>query len=119
MWLVPHRAVALLDLIEQLPESCRWREAAANDVEFLRWERTADAPTTSGGKWSPRISEFTLESYLLVQLVNLVGTLASDKRLRKFSPLTGPTTAHRKAAQISEASDLAEMFAALTPKRKG
>ena len=114
-YLVPNRVTKLLDLIEQCPEACRWREAAANDAEYLAWEQQDKPKITKRGKWSPRVAEFDLHAYLLLQLVNLTGTIASDKRIKKFQQLNGPVTQHEQAEQIVSAEQTAMLFKALTP----
>jgi|GEM_PF-6503221 len=110
--------MALLDLIEQCRDASRWREAAANDPDFIVWERRHMA--ASGGrvsKWAPRVSELDLHAYLLMQLVNLTGTIASDRRLKKFTPLPGPRTAHERADAALEAGNISHLLGALTPGR--
>ncbi len=116
-WMRPDRVVALLDLIEQCPSACRWREAAENDVEWVRWQNEAaqDRPQLSR-KWAPRISEYDLHASLLAQLIDTVGVIAEGlKIIKKYQPLPGPRTA-QAVAEAEQSLDMAVfLIKQLTP----
>lgn len=86
------------------------------DTDYLVWEKehSANSKVTTS-EWRPRVAEFNVTNYLLLQLVNLTGTLASERRIKKFKQLDGPRTEHSRADKVAEASHVAHLFGALIP----
>lgn len=111
-WLRPDRGRALLDLIEQCPSACRWREAAANDVEAAA--AAAEAPAVQQ-KWAPRISEYDLTALLLSRAVDLLGVVATGKTLKDYRPFPTPRTAAEVLQRQYALDDAATLITALTP----
>lgn len=91
-WLRPERGRALLDLIEQCPSACRWREAAANDLEVAQ-DSLAQETGARQQKWAPRVSEYDLTALLLARAVDLLGVVASGKQIKGYRPFPTPRTA--------------------------
>lgn len=92
-WLRPTRAVKLLELIELCPSACRWREASANDLDYVRMSMAADDGKPKPA-WAPKTSEYDLHALLLAQLTDLVGQMAkSFKAVKKYNPIPSPKTA--------------------------
>jgi len=73
-WFGARRWKALLELIEQLPEASRFREAILNDREVVA-ELVAANADGDGGGWAPRVSEFDLHATFLRDLVHSVHQL--------------------------------------------
>lgn len=119
-WVRPGRVVALLDLIEQLPSACRWREAAENDLQWVRdQDRLARDRPQLKREWAPRVSEYDLHATLLAHLTDLVGAIAQGfKVIKKYQPIPEPRTA-QAVVQVEQSLDQAEfLISQLTPHAK-
>lgn len=122
-WTRPSRLRALLQLIEELPDACRWREAAKNDPDFMREQMLAEKALEkqraqdgeSKEKWAPRASEYDLTAQLLVQAVNLLGVIARGKTLNKVAWIGEPHTAREEVEKEAQASLSLSLIAQVTP----
>lgn len=79
----------LLELIEELPIACRWREAAQNDPDYLAMleERAYeelkkndkpaedDDEDADSSDWSPRFQDYRLEHMQNGRIISLLGTI--------------------------------------------
>lgn len=113
-WMRPDRGRALLDLIDQCPSACRWREAAQLDPWVAAQQ--ADDPKTQE-KWAPRISEFTLEALLLIELRDLIGVVAQGKQLKRLPPFPRPKTAAKAVQMQRTLADAEDIIGQLMGKR--
>ncbi|WP_336715330.1 hypothetical protein [Arthrobacter sp. USHLN218] len=115
-WYAAGRWVALIDLIDGLPNACRLNEAIANDPETAEYIASLPKPE---GEWAPRVSEFDLTAHLLRELIHEVKALkqvsisAAGGKPGNEKPIPGPRTAIEKAIERMEqdwAADVAEKF---------
>lgn len=74
VWLAKGRTAALIDLIDQLPQSCRLYEAQVNDPEVA--EAIADLPEPSE-QWAPSVRDWGLTQQLLAQIVDRLSDLTA------------------------------------------
>ncbi|GAA0200767.1 hypothetical protein [Glutamicibacter creatinolyticus] len=115
-----HRYVDLLELIDQLPQACRFNEAVAQDEEaaeiILDMEEQSDEEKEP---WAPRLSEFSLTNALLVSLINEIKSLRmsgqslAGVKPKKEEPFPGPRTALEAARlrrDIEDAIQIACLF---------
>lgn len=114
-WIHPVRGRALLDLIDQCPDSCRWREAASLDVDLMRESMSDDGAQPKKSDWRPRLSEFNLTNYLLLELVNMTAVQVQGKQLKKVQPLHGPRTAQDLIRMERSAAGAFDLIAQVTP----
>lgn len=97
IWWHQRRWVALLDLIEQLPTACRWREAMHKDPEYARQVLAYEdkhGDQQSKKLWTPPWSEFDTTAIELREIVNLLHGIGTGLGL--FSggkPFPEPETA--------------------------
>lgn len=88
VWWRARRWRALLELIDQLPDASRLREAIYNDPEQARLialSREYSSPEEEDDEeqqqlWSPKFSEFTLTALLLREIVHNTAAAAGAKR---------------------------------------
>lgn len=71
-WWHARRWRALLELIDQLPEASRFREAVLNDRDVVGELLDSEG---SGSGWAPRVSDFDLHATYLRDLVHSVHQL--------------------------------------------
>lgn len=101
-WLTPDRGKALLDLIDQCPTACRWREAYFQD-EDAAWERVEAEENglierAEAQKWRPRLAEYDLDAELLSQIRDVLGGIATTLG-SKYKPPPGPQNAYDDARE--------------------
>lgn len=114
------RTVELLELVDQLPSSCRLNEAIAQDDaaadELLALVGDGEG---DGKPWSPRVAEFDLTNTLLVSLINEVKILSQTVvasgggKPKKVKPFPVPVTAidrARERADLKMFRDFEAMF---------
>lgn len=100
----------------ELPTTSRWREAASLDVEYTRTHRDMKQEAEEKKKqWAPRLSEYNLEAMLLLNISNLLGTMASGRRITSFQQLRPPITAFEVIEQNEEFITMVDLINHLTP----
>lgn len=92
VWWRERRFVALLDLIDQLPQTSRLNEALLNDPEQARLIVAArEASTEEPEPWAPRYAEFDLHAQMLRDVIeSLAGLRAAVLATARIPP--GPHT---------------------------
>lgn len=121
-WLIPSRGAALLEVIEQMPPACRWREAVANDPDQARLHALAeqsgllpDAP-----EWSPPLREYDLVAQQLGRVIDLLGAIGAGLRIFSTAPeFPRPRTALDRARAEALLATRAEIDALLVPHMSG
>lgn len=74
VWWKARRWVALLELLDQMPRTARWRAAMANDPEFAReWlAREQESGGDDEPPWSPPLTEWDTKAELAAEARDLL-----------------------------------------------
>lgn len=120
-WLTPDRGKALLDLIDECPTACRWREAYFQD-DAAAWERVEAEENglierAEAQKWRPRLSEYDLDAELLSQIRDVLGGIATSLGSR-YKPPAGPQNAYDDARERFLRAEFDELNARVTRNHK-
>ena len=97
--------MALLDLIDMLPDASRFNEARVNDPEYA--EMVAGLPDPEG-EWSPRVAAYGLNELLLREILhelkanNAITLKAAGGSPGEFKEFPAPRTAVHAARERLE-----------------
>ncbi|POH58264.1 hypothetical protein [Arthrobacter glacialis] len=109
VWYSAGRWVALIELIDMLPDACRLNEAIVNDPEMAELLASQPDPVEP---WSPRVSDNTLTNVILARIADGIASSQQTQvavaggKPAKVAPFPTPRTA---ITRLREREDL-ELF---------
>ncbi|MBD8019393.1 hypothetical protein [Brevibacterium gallinarum] len=115
---------ALIDLIRQLPEGSRYREALLNDDETAELIVANEDPNKRGEQWKMRISDTSAQTILQTRLIDSVErltavTVAAQGKKYKPKPVPRAETAIDRARERRRLREVNRLFDLFTTPRKG
>lgn len=125
-WWRDRRWMALLELIEQMPTACRWREALSQDAEHARAQldheaALADDPdaqalAADAGVWAPPWREYDLAALQMREVINLLQMIGQGLGvISGGSEFPGPATALDKIRDEQQFSLAALIIGQMMP----
>ena len=123
-WWRDRRWMALLELIEQMPTACRWREALSQDAEHAQAQldheaALADDPDASQPAelvWAPPWREYDLAALQMREVINLLQMIGQGLGvISGGSEFPGPATALDKIRDEQQFSLAALIIGQMMP----